>query len=98
MCLRGGVERPPDRAAAGPRDTRLRIDLDLSEPREIDDQAAVADGMAGDVVPAASDGDRQLVLARAIASAIATSSVLRQRAIASGRRSISALKVARARS
>ncbi len=64
VCLSRGVERPPDRAAACPRDTRLRIDVDLSEPREIDDQAAVADGVAGDVVPAASDGDRQLVLAR----------------------------------
>src|SRR5581483_7743051 len=43
--------------------TSPRVDLDLLHERQIDHETVVADGVAGDVVPAAAHCDEQLLLA-----------------------------------
>ena len=62
--LRRCVECAPGGAAAGARDSRVPVDLDRVESGQLDDQTAVADGVARDVVTAAADRNRQPVLGR----------------------------------
>ena len=67
---RGGEpERRGDAVDVGPRRTALHVhgaaggvDADAAHRRQVDHQAVVDDGGAGDVVPAAADGERQGVL------------------------------------
>src|SRR5439155_19497081 len=54
-----GVEVEPGRAALGAGAPRLAVDLDLAHRGEVDDQPAVADAMAGGVVPTSAHGDLQ---------------------------------------
>ena len=63
------------------------VEADVAHRRQVDDQAVVHEGGAGDVVPAAADGERQAVLGRE-ADRLATSAASAQRAIAAGRLSI----------
>ena len=44
----------------------FRIDLDAVHAGQVDHQSAVADGVAGDVVPAAAHRQQQVVCAREI--------------------------------
>ena len=60
--LRLSVVVAPGRAALGPDASRRRIDLHRAHLRQVDDEAAVAHGIAGDVVAAAADGDLEPVL------------------------------------
>ena len=66
VLLRRGVELAPADATAGDGGLRLRVDLDRLQQREVDHQAAVADGVAGGCVTAALHGDEQVVLAREV--------------------------------
>jgi hypothetical protein len=58
------VDLAPCAAAADAHGARLRIDLDVAQQREVDHDAVVARPQPGAVVPAAADGERQVVLAR----------------------------------
>ncbi len=62
--LRLAVELAPQDAGLGADRARRRIDADPLHRREVDDQPAVADGRAGDVVAAAADGDFELLRSR----------------------------------
>ena len=64
MLLRRAVDVAETAAAAGAHEPALGVDLDVSELRQVDDDRPVADGVPGDAVAAAADGDRELVLAR----------------------------------
>ena len=55
---------PPDDAALDLRRARPRVDTDALHRREVEDDAVVARAEAGDVVPAAADGDEEPLLAR----------------------------------
>ena len=62
---RGGVvQLAPEHAALGCRSRPGRIDGDRLHPGEVDHHAAVGDGAAGDVVPAAADRDLETSPAR----------------------------------
>ena len=56
------VEVLPERAAAARRRPCVRIDIDLADQAEVDDQASVADAVARDAVSTAANGDGQLRL------------------------------------
>ncbi|HWC27071.1 MAG TPA: hypothetical protein VG474_10860 [Solirubrobacteraceae bacterium] len=63
------AERRADGIDVGPRGAALHVhgapgsvDAHAAHRRQVDDQAAVDDGGAGDVVSAAADGERQVVL------------------------------------
>src|SRR5579883_1993371 len=58
--LRLVIELGPGNAPLGTYGARSRINPDALHGRQVDHQAAVAHGAAGDVVAAATDGDRQL--------------------------------------
>jgi dihydrofolate reductase len=58
------VEIEPGRAALGPGDPRLAVDLHPAHLREVDHEAAVADAVAGGIVTAPAHGDLQLVCMR----------------------------------
>jgi hypothetical protein len=58
------VQLAPEHAALGAGGTRLPIDVDAPHEREVDHQAAVGDGTAGDVVAAAADADLEILRAR----------------------------------
>ena len=64
MGLRGGVEPGPLRPAAGHRSARGGVHLDGRHRRQVDDDAIVAGGEAGDAVRSAPDGDRQALARR----------------------------------
>ena len=66
MLLRRGVELGPVGAAPGAHGLRLRVDLDRAEAAEVDADAAVHDRRAGDAVPTAVYGERQVLLAREV--------------------------------
>src|SRR5205823_6639627 len=51
----GGVELGPGHARLGPHGSGRRVDLDGAHRRQVDHQAALGDGLAGDVVAAAPD-------------------------------------------
>jgi hypothetical protein len=53
------VELPPEQARLRPDAAGGGVDPDLLHRRQVEDQAAVAAGRAGHVVPAAPDGQRQ---------------------------------------
>ena len=53
--LRLAVELAPGDAALGARRPPRRVDAHALHRRQVDHQAAVADGVAGDVVAAAAD-------------------------------------------
>ena len=57
--LRLAVDVAPGRAALGPHRLRRGIDVDAAHLREVDHEAAVVDGVAGDVVAAAFDRQQQ---------------------------------------
>jgi hypothetical protein len=96
VLLCRGVEAAEERAAADPDAARRRIDVNVREAREVDDEAAVAGRVARDAVAAAADGERQLFVSRASSTAAATSSTVRGRAISAGRRSIIPFQMRRA--
>ena len=56
-----GVEVEPGGAAAGDREPRLGIDLDVPHPREVDHQPVVDRAVPGGVVAAAADRDLEIV-------------------------------------
>ena len=62
--LRGGVEPGPLRPAAGHRSARGGVHLDGRHRRQVDDDAIVAGGEAGDAVRSAPDGHRQALARR----------------------------------
>jgi hypothetical protein len=62
--LRGRVEVGEGAAGLDGRPAGVRVHLDALHQREVDHEAVVADGIARDVVPAPSDRDEQVVLAR----------------------------------
>ena len=70
----------------------LRIDVDTLHPRQVDDQAAVAQRAPADIVSAAANGDQQAVLTREATAAI-TSASPEQRAISPGRLSMLAFQM-----
>ena len=57
------VDLAPGTAAADANGARLRIDLDVSERREVDHDAVVTRPQPGAVVAAAADGQQQVVIA-----------------------------------
>src|SRR5690606_16379107 len=61
--LRLVVDVAPERAALHPRRARGGIDVHAAHRREVDDDAAVADGGARHVVASAAYGDLQVVVA-----------------------------------
>ena len=61
--LRLAVDVAPGRAALHAHRLRRRVDVDAAHLRQVDDEAAVVDRVAGDVVAAALDRERELVLA-----------------------------------
>ena len=63
--LGGRVDVAQRRPAADPDRARVRIDLDVSQRAQVDDDAAVDGRMAGQRVAAAADGDRPRRVARA---------------------------------
>ncbi len=58
-----GVHVAPDRAALHLRQASLRVDLDGIHRRQVDHDAAFTGRRAGDVVPAAANGERHAGLA-----------------------------------
>ena len=62
MRLGGRVEVEPGGAALGAGQARVRIDLDVPHPRQVDHQTVVDGAVPGGVVAAAADGDLQVVL------------------------------------
>ena len=58
-----GVDFAPDAAAADPHRAGLRIDLDVLQAREVEDDAVVTGPQAGAVVAAAADREQELVVA-----------------------------------
>jgi hypothetical protein len=61
--LRLVVDVRPDRAAADGRPPVRRVDADFVHPGEVDHDSVVAGREAGDAVPTAADGDREVVAA-----------------------------------
>jgi hypothetical protein len=59
--LRRSVDVEPSRPALGAGDPRLGLDLDAAHAGEVDDQAVVEDAVACWVVPAAADGDLEVM-------------------------------------
>ena len=100
VLLGGRVERrraahpPPRRGPGGPRGRRWSRVIG----REVDDQPVVDHALARHAVPAASHGDLAARSAVANRTAAATSCADVQRAIAAGRRSMSAFQTLRASS
>ncbi len=86
----GAVHLAPGAAAADANGPRLRVDLDVPERGEVDDDAVVDRAEAAAVVAAAADGERR---SWSRANAIAARDVvgIAGRAISAGRRSIIAL-------
>ncbi len=66
QCLRLVVEIAQRGARADPGHTVPGIDMDAAQLRQVHHQPVVADGAAGDVVPAAAHGNRQAMIAREI--------------------------------
>jgi hypothetical protein len=64
--LRLPVELPEEHASLGPRRASLRIDADPLHRREVDDEATVADRVAGEAVPPAAHGYQQALLSREV--------------------------------
>jgi hypothetical protein len=62
--LRGVVELAPQHAARRTRGARLRVHPHRLHERQVDHHAVVGDGVAGDGMTAATDGDAQVLLAR----------------------------------
>src|SRR4051812_29315362 len=62
--VRGVVDVPPGRAPLDPHRARGRIDAHALHWREVDHQPVVADTETGAVVPAATDGNEEVALAR----------------------------------
>ena len=58
MRLRRGVEVLQQRAGADAGDAPARVDDDLAHAREVDHQAALGDGVAGDVMAAAANAEQ----------------------------------------
>ena len=63
VLVRRPIDFAPGAAAADPDGAGLRIDLDVLQRREVDDDAVVARSQAGAVVAAAADGQEQVVVA-----------------------------------
>ena len=80
------------------RRARARVDLDALHRREVDDDAAVDGGEAGDAVAAAAHGDEQLLAAGELDARAMTSATPAQRAISAGWRSCAPFQIARASS
>ncbi len=64
--LGGGVEVQPGRAASGDGHARRGVDVHRAQRGEVDDEPAVADAVAGGVVPAPAHGHLQPVVAREV--------------------------------
>ena len=64
--LRLPVAVAPGRAALRPHRLRRRVDVDAAHLREVDDEAAVVDRVAGHVVAAALHREQQTLLAREV--------------------------------
>jgi hypothetical protein len=64
VLLCDAVDVPEAAPAAGAHDAPFGIDLDLAQLRQVDHDRAVADRVPRDLVAAAANGDRKLVLAR----------------------------------
>ncbi len=62
----GAVHVRPGRAARDAHRATLRVDADAAHQGEIDDETIVADAEARAVVPAATDGNEQPVIAREV--------------------------------
>jgi hypothetical protein len=61
--LRRIVEVTEERAALHARDSPVRVDLDTPDAGEVDHDSVVAGRKPGDAVPAAADGDQQVLFA-----------------------------------
>src|SRR5436190_446280 len=62
VLLGGGVDRPPRRPALDAGDALVRVDVDAVHGAEVDADAGVDDGGAGDTMAAAVDGERDVLL------------------------------------
>ncbi len=95
--LRLAVELAPEHAGLGARGARRGVDSDPLHRREVDHEAAVADGVTADVVAAAADGDEQVMLAREAdrGEDVGDAGAAGEQA---GRRSIAPFQIARAAS
>ena len=62
--LRRLVELGQERTTVHARRALRRIDVDAAHPGQVDDDAALAGRVAGDAVPAAAHGQREVLLAR----------------------------------
>jgi hypothetical protein len=97
VAARRRVEIPEQETGSGDRDPPSGVHRHVPHPRQVQQDPAVADRVAGDAVAtAATDSARSF--ARAYRIPAATSAVSRHRRITAGRRSIMALNTARASS
>jgi len=60
--LRRAIEVGEQRAGADPRGAARRVDADLVHRRQIEQQAAFGDAVAGDVMATAADGEQHPLL------------------------------------
>ena len=65
-CLRFAIELRPPQPGLGASRLRGRVDTDALHLRKVDDDAVVAGAAPGDVVRAAADRERQVVVAREV--------------------------------
>jgi hypothetical protein len=64
VLVGGTVDLAPGAATADPHRARLRVDLDLPERRQVDDDAFIAGAEPGAVVAAPAHGEEQVPLVR----------------------------------
>src|SRR5215208_7456986 len=64
--LRLMVDVAPDGPALYSHRASIGVDVDAAHIREVDDQTAIIDGVAGDVVGASSHGEQQTMLPREV--------------------------------
>src|SRR5215471_8353087 len=64
--MSGVVDVAPGAASPDPDGLRFGIDVRVADEREIDDQAVIADPQPASIVPAAPDGNEEVVLAAEI--------------------------------
>src|SRR5215203_3720155 len=64
--LRLMVDVAPDGPALYSHRASIGVDVDAAHIREVDDQSAVIDGVAGDIVSAAPDGQKEPMLPREV--------------------------------
>jgi hypothetical protein len=96
MCF--AIDIAEQRSRLHAHRAQLRVDGNLVQRREVDDNAIIAQGPPGDVVTAAFDRDEKIVSARENFAARTTSAGSEQRKIRPGCLSMLAFQIRRAES